>query len=132
MFIVIVIMKKIKDYIETKSRGPVMMVGDGINDILSMRLADVSVSFAEHSSDNIKFNSDYIIFDDDIKKLNDLIVLSNNAYDKIKQNVTLANLYGVIFGTLAFLGKFDVFAAKSIDTINSIFVLIMNERIKLS
>jgi cation-transporting P-type ATPase C len=124
--------EKLKIILEQKSQGPVMMVGDGINDILAMRAADVSVSFANYSSDDIKFNSDYIIFDEDMNRLNDLITLSQNAYRKIDTNIRIANLYNIFFGTLAFIVRFDTFVAKSIDTINSIFVLIINERIRFS
>ncbi|WP_446899195.1 HAD-IC family P-type ATPase [Clostridium sp. LBM24168] len=123
--------QKLEIVLNQKSDGPVMMVGDGINDILPMRTADVSVSFKNYSSDEIKFNSDCIIFDEDIGKLNDLIILSRNAYSTIQQNIAMANLFNVFFGTLAFLGSFDTFAAKLIDTINSILILAMNERVRL-
>ncbi|MCI1995666.1 MAG: HAD-IC family P-type ATPase [Clostridium luticellarii] len=123
--------EKLQIVLKQKPRGTVMMVGDGINDILSMRAADVSVSFADCSSDYIKFNSDCIIFDEDINKLNDLIILSRKAYGTIQQNIEISNLFNILLGTLAFLGGFDAFAAKSIDTINSILVLVMNERVRL-
>ncbi|MBV7275497.1 cation-translocating P-type ATPase [Clostridium sp. PL3] len=123
--------EKLKIILRQRSKGPVMMVGDGINDLLSMRAADVSVSFANYSSDDIKFNSDYVIFDDDISRVNDLIMLSRDAYRKIDQNIMMANLYNTFFGVLAFFGSFNPFVAKSIDTINSIFALVMNERIRL-
>jgi cation-transporting P-type ATPase C len=108
-----------------------MMVGDGINDIMAMRAADISVSFANYSSNEIKFNSDCIIFDEDINKLDDLIMLSQNAYRVIQQNITMSNLFNIFLGTIAFFGKFDIFSAKSIDTINSILALVMNERVRL-
>lgn len=123
--------EKLKIILKQKSKGPVMMVGDGINDLLAMRAVDVSVSFANYSSDDIKFNSDYVIFDDDISRVNDLIMLSKDAYRKIDQNIMMTNLYNTFFGTLAFFGSFNPFVAKSIDTLNSIFALVMNERIRL-
>lgn len=123
--------EKLKIIEQQKLHNTVLMVGDGVNDILAMRAADISVSFANSSYDKIKLNSDCILFEENIDRLNDLIMLSKVAYKKIDENIKISNLYNVIFGTLAFLGGFDAFAAKSIDTINSIFVLILNERIKL-
>ncbi|MBC2581318.1 HAD-IC family P-type ATPase [Clostridium sp. DJ247] len=122
--------EKLKIIEEQKSYNTVMMVGDGVNDVLAMRAADVSVSFADSSCDKIKLNSDCVIFEENANRLSDLIILSKAAYNNIDQNIKIANLYNIIFGTLAFLGRFDTFAAKSIDTINSILVLILNERIK--
>jgi cation-transporting P-type ATPase C len=124
--------EKLRIIEQQKLQNTVMMVGDGINDVLAMRAADISVSFANSSCDKIKLNSDCIVFEENIDRLSDLIMLSKTVYKKIDQNIKIANLYNVIFGTLAVLGGFDVFAAKSIDTINSIFVLILNERIKLT
>jgi cation-transporting P-type ATPase C len=123
--------EKAKIIEQHKLQNTVMMVGDGINDIAAMKASDISVSFASSSCDKIKLDSDCIIFDDDINRLSDLIVLSKETYSKINKNIKFANLYNVTFGTMAFLGIFNIFAAKSIDTINSIFVLILNERIKL-
>lgn len=124
--------EKVKVIEKHKLQNTVMMVGDGVNDVLAMRAADISISFANSSCDKIKLNSDCIIFEDDINRLSDLIVLSKGAYKKINQNINIANLYNVTFGTIAFLGGFDIFAAKSIDTLNSILVLLLNERIKLA
>lgn len=124
--------EKLKIIEQQKLSSTVMMVGDGINDVLSMRSADVSVSFANSSCDKIKLNSDYIIFEEDLNRLGDLIMLSKSAYTKINNNIKIANLYNIIFGMLASLGSFDIFAAKSINTINSILVLVLNERIKFT
>ena len=123
--------EKLQILLEQKSKGPVMMVGDGVNDILSMRAADVSVSFLDYSSNEIKLNSDYIIFDDDVNRLEDLIMLSQSAYEIMQQNIKMSNLFNISLGIFAFLGGLDVFAAKSINTINSILTLIMNERVTL-
>lgn len=122
--------EKLKVIEDRKMYNTVMMVGDGLNDVSAMRAADVSVSFADSYCDQVKLNSDCIIFEDDMRRLNDLIALSKSSYKVIDTNIKIANLYNIIFGILAVMGRFSIFAAKSIDTINSILVLILNERIK--
>ncbi|MFL0196848.1 HAD-IC family P-type ATPase [Clostridium sp. WILCCON 0269] len=122
--------EKLRVIEKQKIYNTVMMVGDGLNDVSAMRAADVSVSFADSSCDQVKLNSDCIIFEDNISRLNDLITLSKNSYKIIDMNIKIANLYNITFGVLALMGQFSVFAAKSIDTINSILVLVLNERIK--
>lgn len=113
-----------------KSSESVMMVGDGINDIKAMREADISISFAHSSCDMAKLNSDYIIFEDHMEKLADVVFLSQRAYAKINNSITLSQFYNIIFGGLAFVGAIDAFAAKSINTINSLMVLLLNKRIE--
>ncbi|UZQ50394.1 HAD-IC family P-type ATPase [Clostridium kluyveri] len=122
--------EKLKIIEKQKIYNIVMMVGDGLNDVSAMRAADVSVSFADSFCDQIKLNSDCIIFEDNMGRLNDLITLSKSSYKIIDMNIKIANLYNITFGALALMGGFSVFAAKSINTINSILVLILNERIK--
>ena len=112
-----------------KATRTVMMVGDGMNDLEAMREADISVSFANSSYDMVKLNSDYIIFEDHMQRLADMVSLSQRACGRINQSITLSQLYNVIFGGFAFAGAFDAFAAKSINTVNSLLVLLLNKRI---
>jgi cation transport ATPase len=116
--------------LEFKKSGTVLMVGDGINDINAMRYADVSVSFINYSCDKIKLQSDCIILHDDMVKLVDLIVLSQKAYAGIKQNITFAQGYNILWGVIASFGHINAFTAKSINTLNSLIVLLLNKRIE--
>jgi len=117
----------IRDY---KARGPVLMVGDGINDVRAMREADVSVSFAHSSCEQIKAHSDCIIFDDEILRLSDTIFLSQKAYGVMKQSLFLSAAFNAVLGVLALSGQVDAFAAKSYNTVNSLMVLLLNKRIE--
>lgn len=121
---------KEKLILEFKKSGTVLMVGDGINDINAMRSADVSVSFINYSCDRIKLQSDCIILHDDMIKLVDLIVLTQKAYICINQNITFAQSYNIFWGCLASLGNINTFTAKSINTLNSLIVLLLNKRIE--
>lgn len=108
----------------------VLMVGDGINDVAAMRTADVSVSFANSSCDMVKLNSDCIIFEDDMSRLVDMMSLSHKAYRSINQNITLSQLFNIVFGWLAIMGRIDAFTAKSLNTLNSLMVMLLNKRIE--
>lgn len=108
----------------------VMMVGDGMNDVEAMRAADVSVSYANTSSDLVKLNSDYIIFEDRMERVVDTISLSRKAYQRINQTITFSQVYNLFFGWLAFTGTIDAFAAKNFNTMNSLMVLFLNKRIE--
>lgn len=107
----------------------VMMVGDGVNDIDAMKAADVSISFANSACDKIKLQSDCIVFEDNIERLADLIYMSQRAHRLIKQSIAFSQIWSITLGGLAFFQYFDAFTAKSLNTINSLIVLLLNQRI---
>lgn len=115
---------------QNKKDNVVLMVGDGVNDIPAMREADISVSFANTKCDRVKLGSDCIVFEDDITKLADLIVLTHKSYEIIEQNLLFTKLYNLSYGVFGFFTYFDLFAAKSLNTINSLLVLLLNKRIE--
>lgn len=115
---------------EYKKTETVTMVGDGINDVEAMKAADVSISLADFSCDQVKLNSDVIIFEENMLGIPDMISLSEKAYCKINQSITISQMYNILFGGLAFVGAIDAFTAKSFNTINSLMVLLLNKRIE--
>ena len=117
---------------EHKNKGKIIMVGDGINDQMAMRAADVSISFSNSACDKLKLQSDCIIFENDMVKLADLIIISNKSLKKINHTITISQVYNMVFGLLAFFQYFDAFTAKSLNTMNSLMVLLLNERIRWS
>ena len=112
-----------------KKSGKVMMVGDGMNDLLAMSRADVSVSFANSAYDKTKLKSDCVILDDSLVRIPELFNLSQKAGALIKQSVSVSSFYNYSLGGLALFHYFGPFTAKSINTFNSLIVLLMNQRI---
>lgn len=107
----------------------VMMIGDGINDASAMKAADLSVSFANSSCDMIKLQSDCIIYDDNLTRLADLISISKKSYAAINRTILFSNIYNIVLGSIAFTGGLNIFTAKSLNTLNSLIVLLLNQRI---
>ena len=103
-----------------------------LNDEMAMRAADVSVSFSNSACDKLKLQSDCIIFENDMEKLADLILISSKSLKKINHSITISQVYNFSFGMLAFFQYFDAFTAKSLNTMNSLMVLLINERIRWS
>lgn len=110
--------------------GTVIMVGDGVNDVQAMRDADASISFVNSACDKIKLNSDCIILEDNMTRLADFISLLRKSYNMISQGISASQAFNLAFGVLAFFGQFDAFTAKSLNTINSLIVLLLNKRIE--
>ncbi|MCY6370259.1 HAD-IC family P-type ATPase [Clostridium ganghwense] len=115
---------------QKKKYNTVIMVGEGINDLDAMKAADVSISFANSACDKTKIHSDCLIFNDNMNTLFDFISLSEKSYKKINQSINYVKLYNYVLGILSILGCIGPFAGKSLHTISSLSVLILNERIK--
>ena len=77
-----------------KADGLVMMCGDGINDSVSLVAADIGVSLSG-GTDIAMDSSNIVIMNDNLDRINDLIIISKNTIKNIKQNLFLAFVYNV-------------------------------------
>ncbi|AKL96395.1 cation transport ATpase [Clostridium aceticum] len=115
---------------ELKTTDEIMMVGDGVNDLEAMRYADISVGLVSSSCDKVKLYSDCIIFEDDLYKVADFIQLSQRSYRAIEQHTNFSKMYNITLGILAVFIPFNPYTAKSLNTINSLLVLLLSKRIE--
>lgn len=81
--------------IQAQQDQTTMMVGDGINDMLALSKADISVSMGEGSK-GAKASSDLIILNNNLKNIPYAIKLSRATLKNIKQNLAWAFGYNVL------------------------------------
>jgi len=97
--------KHIKDLIEKGKQ--VIMVGDGINDAPALVNATIGISIND-GTDVAMDSADVILMNNDMKNILDLITISKQSYDIIKQNLFWAFFYNTCMIPIA-MGLFSNF-----------------------
>lgn len=112
-----------------QKEGPVMMVGDGINDAPAMAVSDLSVSI-QNGTDLARDTAEVILFGDDVSKLPLAFDLSRKIMKNIRENLLWALLYNVVCIPLAAVGLINPSLASAAMSFSSIAVLMNALRLK--
>ncbi len=107
----------------------VLMIGDGINDILALKNAAVAVSLKE-GADLAAQNSDLILLKADLSALKGAIMLSKKSLAIIKQNLAFSLCYNVMTVPLAFAGLINPLIAAVSMSASSLVVILNALRIR--
>ena len=97
-------------------------VGDGLNDVMAMTSASVSVSVHSSLEETFK-SSDVHFIQPGVSKILDLIQTSNRLYLLLRTNLTISFVYNVCFGALALSGLITPFLTAIIMPISSFLVV---------
>lgn len=95
--------KHIKELIDNNKK--VIMVGDGVNDAPALVSASIGISVND-GTDVAMDSADVILMNNDMKNILDLISISKQSYNVIKQNLFWAFLYNICMIPIA-MGLFS-------------------------
>lgn len=109
--------------------GPVMMVGDGVNDAPAMAVSDLSVSI-QNGTDLARDTAEIILLGDEISKLPLAFSLSRRILKNIRENLLWALLYNLVCIPLAAVGLINPSLASAAMSFSSIAVLMNALRLK--
>jgi Cu+-exporting ATPase len=86
-----------------KNGKTIVMVGDGVNDVLALANADISVVMGSGSDIAVDI-SDVVLLNDSLKSLFDAFKISTTTFGLIKQNLGISLVYNAITIPLAMAG----------------------------
>ncbi len=118
--------EKVEAVKELGKDGPIIMVGDGINDAPAMAAADAGISMGVISSDIALETSDIALMEDDLSRIPELLERSKKTMGIVRNNVTISIATKAILGALAIPGLVSLWIAIGVGDMGITLAVIAN------